>query len=214
MQLELDGNQLRIQRRDQLAAGFGDFASPRLIFVRGEGAFLQGRRDLNQLAKQILRQRFGLFCFIAFLVRAEIFKIAAVIENQKAPLVRVQAVNLIDARQSLAQPRAAANHLPELRFGTHFFEEHQIDALGHVDAGVHHIHRHGDLRFLFRLLEIVDNSLRVGVVADDALGEGSAVLRVELVESLQNELGVALVLREDNGFAQTVAAFDFDAAFH
>ena len=43
-----------------------------------------------------------------------------------------------------AEPGAAADHLPELDVGVHRLGEDEVDDLGHVDAGVEHVHRDGD----------------------------------------------------------------------
>ena len=70
------------------------------------------------------------------------------------------------------------------------------------------------MRFFFRLLEIVDDGLGVGVVANHPLSEAAPVLGVQLIETLQNKLRVALVLGKQDGFPQTVAARHLDAPIH
>lgn len=47
-----------------------------------------------------------------------------------------------------AKPGAAADHLPELCIGANDLEEHQIDHLRHVDAGIKHVDRDGNVRSL------------------------------------------------------------------
>ena len=47
-------------------------------------------------------------------------------------------------RTGLRQPRAASDHLPELDVGLHRLGEDEVHDLGHVDAGVEHVHRDGD----------------------------------------------------------------------
>jgi hypothetical protein len=109
-------------------------------------------------------------------------------------------------KQVLAQARAAPEHLPELGLRADDLEEHQIDDLGHVDAGVQHIDRDGDVRHLLLVGEVVDQALRVlGLVGHDA-GEVALVVRVVGVEALGDEVGVVVVLGEDDGLAQPVAA--------
>src|SRR5699024_6312904 len=46
------------------------------------------------------------------------------------------------------------------------------------------------------------------------LGKRAMVLRVEFIEPLQNEFGVAFILCKDNGFTQPVAARHLDATLH
>lgn len=72
-------------------------------------------------------------------------------------------------------------------------------------------------RRLVRLLEVVNNGLRIGVVADHPLDESRVLglqLRVELAKAFPDKLRVALVLGKDDGFADAVAARRLDAAFH
>ena len=144
----------------------------------------------------------------------EKFKVAAVVKDQKPALVGIGSVHLIHAGQPLTQPGAPADHLPELRLGAHLFEEHQIDAFRDINAGIHHIHRDGNVRLFFRLLEVVNDGLCIGVVADDPLGKGAVVLGIELIEPLQNKLRMALVLDKDDGFPQPVTARHFYAPLH
>ena len=58
-----------------------------------------------------------------------------------------------------AQPGAAADHLPELGLRPDQLEEHEVDDLGHVDAGVEHVDRDGDVRGLVLDREVVDQAL-------------------------------------------------------
>ena len=70
------------------------------------------------------------------------------------------------------------------------------------------------MRLFFRLLEIIDDDLGITIVANHALGERTMILWIELVKPLQNKFGVALVLRKDNGFAQSISACNLDAPLH
>ena len=145
---------------------------------------------------------------------SEIFKVAAVIEDKETTLVHIRPVDPIHAGETLAQTGPAADHLPELRLGPHFLKEHQIDAFRHVDAGIHHIHRHGDMRGFIRLFKVVDHGLRIAVVANDPLGKFAAILRVEFIEPLQNKLGVTLVLSKYDRFTEPVAALHLNTPLH
>ena len=66
----------------------------------------------------------------------------------------------------------------------------------------------------FRLLEIINDGLGIGVVANDPLGEAAPVLGVQLIEPLQNKLRVAFVLGKQDCFPQTVAARHLDPPVH
>ena len=70
------------------------------------------------------------------------------------------------------------------------------------------------MRLFFRLFKIVDNRLCISIIADYSLGKGAMILRVQLVEPLQNKLCMPLVLSKDNSFAQPVATCYFDAPLH
>ena len=144
----------------------------------------------------------------------EIFKIAAVIKNQEPALVRILSIDLIDTGKATTQSCAPSNHLPKFCFRAYFFEEHQIDRVRYVDAGIHHIHRYCDMRLFFRLLKVVDNRLGIGIVTDNPLGKRAVILRVQLVEPLQNKLCMTLVLGKDDGFPQAVSARHLNAPLH
>ena len=148
---------------------------------------------------------------------AEELKVAAVVEDQKAPLAGIFAVDGIHAGKGRAEPGAPANHLPEFRFAAHLFEKDKVDALRHIDAGVHHVYRNGNERRLVRLFEIVNDGLRIGIVTDDPLDEAGILLfqlRIQLAKPLPDELRMALVLGKDDGLADAVAARRLDAPFH
>ena len=111
-----------------------------------------------------------------------------------------------------AQAGAAADHLPELGLRADQLEEHEVDALGHVDAGVEHVDRDRDVRRLVLDREVVDQALAVLHAVGDDPGE-VAVVEVRVVgdEPFVDEVGVALVLGEDDRLAEPVAAGDLDA---
>ena len=214
MHTELDCNQVGIQLRYLCVANAHQFRAPSLVCIIGISAFLEHDRQFNLLAENVLREGFGFLGFIAFLVSTEILEVAAVVKNKETLFVGIFSVYLIGAGKPLAQTSTAANHLPKLCFGTNLLKEYEVNALRHIDAGVHHIHGYGNNRFLVRHLEIVNKGLRVCIVADHALGESSVILGVQLIEALQNELCMALVLGEDDGFSQSVASGHANTALH
>ncbi len=117
-------------------------------------------------------------------VLAEELEVLAVVEDVEELLV------LPGPEQVGTEPRAAADHLPELGLRAHQLEEDEIHDLRHVDAGVEHVDRDGDVRRLVLVREVVDQALRVlGLEGDDA-GELALVVRVVGVEALGDELGV------------------------
>ena len=101
------------------------------------------------LAENILGQSFGLPGLIALFVFLEEFKIPTVVKDQKSSFVGIFTVDLIHTGQPFAQTGSPADHLPELCFGTHLLEEHQVHTFGHVDTSVHHIHRNRNVRLFF-----------------------------------------------------------------
>ena len=125
-------------------------------------------------------------------------------------------VRLVVARPEhvRAQPRAAPDHLPELDARVDRLEEHEVQHLGHVDAGVEHVDRDRDVRRLVGLGEVVDQALGVlRLVVDDA-GEVPGVLRVVVVEALLDERRVAVVPREHDRLGEPVPALDRVAVRH
>ena len=59
--------------------------------------------------------------------------------------------------------------------------------------------------WLRRVREVVDQALRVGHVVIDGTGERALEVGVVDVETLDDELGVGLALRKDDGLAEPVA---------
>ena len=188
-----------------------------MVFFVRIGSILQGRSNAHLLAENAFGQALGVRALVAVGFLTEKLKVAAVVKNQKPPFARIFAVDGIHAGKGWAEPCTTADHLPELRFAAHFFEEHQIHALRYIDARVHHIHRDRNKRRLVRLFEIVNDGLRIGVVADHPLDESRVLglqLRVELAEAFPDKLRVALVLGKDNGLADAVTTRRLDAPFH
>ena len=184
-----------------------------MVFFVRIGSILQGRSNAHLLAENAFGQALGVRALVAVGFLTEKLKVAAVVKNQKPPFARIFAVDGIHAGKGWAEPCTTADHLPELRFAAHFFEEH----LWYIDARVHHIHRDRNKRRLVRLLEVVNDGLCIGVVADHPLDESRVLglqLRVELAKAFPDKLRVALVLGKDDGLADAVAARRLDAPFH
>ncbi|MFR5786094.1 MAG: hypothetical protein ACLUHE_02465 [Christensenellales bacterium] len=74
-------------------------------------------------------------------------------------------------------------------------EEYQIDNVGHVDAGIHHINADGDLRHAAAHLELLDQREIVLHTAVDQLTEIHPPLRINLLESLDNLLRLNVALQ-------------------
>ena len=168
-------------------------------------ALVQLADQLQPRVEQPLAERLAERALGGRQVLAEELQVLAVVEEVEELLV------LPGPEQVRAQPRAAADHLPELGLRAHQLEEHQVHDLRHVDAGVEHVHRDRDVRRLVLAREVVDQALRVlGLERDDAR-ELALVVRIVGVEALGDELGVLLVLGEEDRLAEPVAARDLDA---
>ena len=142
-------------------------------------------------------------------VLAEVLEVLAEVEDVEVGLV------VAGAEQVGAEPGPAPDHLPELGPGAHELEEHQVDALGDVDAGVEHVDRDGDMGGLVGHREVVDEALGVFHLVGDHPGEVAGVeSRVIGDEPFVDEVGVALVLGEDDRLAQAVSAGDLDPVGH
>ena len=103
---------------------------------------------------------------------AEKVEVEAEVEDAEVVLV------VPGSEQFGAQPRAAPDHLPELDPRVDRLEEDQVGHLGHVDAGIQHVHGDRDVWRLVLPREVVEKALPIrGVVIDDA-GEVSGVPRV------------------------------------
>ena len=73
---------------------------------------------------------------------AEKVEVEAEVEDAEVVLV------VPGSEQIGAQARAAPDHLPELDPRVDRLEEDQVGDLGHVDAGIEHVHRDRDVRRL------------------------------------------------------------------
>ena len=212
--LQFYGDKFRIQGEDLPPAHLNEFFSPCLACVIGKCAVLQCRNKADLFTENVFRDGFCFPCFKVFLIDTEKFKVCTVVKNQKTAFVYILSVNLIGAGKPFAQPCSPSYHLPEFCFWADFFEKHQIYNFRHVYARVQHINGNGYMRFFFGLFEIVNKALYIGIVTNHTAGKGSAVLRIQFVETLHNKISMAFVLGKNNGFSQTVTACSPNAFFH
>ena len=138
----------------------------------------------------------------------EIAEVVVVVENQEALLIQSR------PEQIRRKAGAATDHLQKFDLGAHLLEEHQIDDVGHVDAGVHHVYADGDLRHSAAHLELLDQGEIALHMAVDELTEIHTQLRVNLLKALDDLLRLNMAGGKDDGFAQCVAAFHLQAVFH
>ena len=115
---------------------------------------------------------------------------------------------IVPVNQSRTKPRPAPDHLPKLGARTHFFEKHQIQHFGNVDARVHHINGNCNLRERARLLKIVDLPFRVlDMIVDDG-AKSARKFRKIFFPNLINRFRVAMILRKNNRFPERVPVAD------
>ena len=135
--------------------------------------------QIEPCREQPFRQRFRRARLLQFRIGAEEFEVLAIVEDAEEFLV------LARAEQVGAEPRAAPHHLPELRLRAHLLEEDEVHDLRHVDAGVEHVDRDGDVRRLALLREVVDQRLRIGpgLMGDDPR-EMSGEIGIGRIEAL------------------------------
>ena len=131
--LLLDGDGLPGQVGDVL----GDQGDDRLEDL-GLGLLERRLGELEAGLEDQLRQRLRLLGLDGLVTLVEELEVLPVVEDQEVRLV------LAGSEQVLAEPGAAADHLPELDVGVDRLGEDEVDDLGHVDAGVEHVHRDGD----------------------------------------------------------------------
>ena len=98
----------------------------------GVAALGCGQRQLQARLEQPAKQGRRLFALRRGHLLAEPLEIAPVVEDAEMRLV------LAGSEQVGAEPRAAADHLPELDIAAHRAGEDQVDYLGHVEPGVEH----------------------------------------------------------------------------
>src|SRR4051794_36668456 len=100
---------------------------------------VQGGDQSESGLKEPLVQRLLQRSFRAGQVLAEVFEVAAEVEDVEVLLV------LPWSEQIGSQAGASSDHLPELGLRSHQLEEHQIDDFRNVDAGVEHVDRDRDV---------------------------------------------------------------------
>ena len=185
-----------------------------LMLVVGERAVLQGMHQLHFAFEYLLRKRFRVRSFGHVLPLAEEFEIAAVVEYEEALFADVLAIEAVFGHDVGAEARAPSDHLPELRLRANLLEEHQVEYLGNVDAGVHHVDGDGDHGKLFEL-ELVDDGVCVVIAMHNAPDEPAlGQLRIQLAEALHDVFRMAFVLGEDDCLAKALAAMNLDAVLH
>ena len=160
-------------------------------------AFLQGGlSQLNADFEEKLHQRlFGARVGLLGILFEE-FEVAQVVEDAEDELVLATAI------QVLAEPGAPANHLPEFHIGLDRLGKDKVDHLGHIDAGVEHIHGHGNGQLVVGVFKIINELLGAGIVVVDDLAELAPQLRIHLVEEFHHDDGMPWVAGKDNAFAR------------
>ena len=138
----------------------------------------------------------------------EKFEVLAVVENVEELFV------LTRAEEIGAKAGATAYHLPELGFRAHQLEEDQVHHFRDVDSGIEHVNGQSNVRNLVGNREIVDQRLGILRIEGYHPGEGAFQVRVVFVEAFLNELGVSLILGEDDGFAEPITTRHLLAFLH
>ena len=114
------------------------------------GSRLDKRQQLHPGAEEAGAERDDAASLDARWILAEKVEIEAEIEDVEVLLVVVR------TEQLRTESRAASDHLPELDLRVDRLEEDQVRYLGHVDAGVEHVHRDRDVGRLVLLREIIE----------------------------------------------------------
>ena len=117
-----------------------------MAFWRGNGRARPQRQRLlingvdqrQAAAEETGAEGFGGGAGIGAALTEKEFEVLAKVENPEALLI------LAGSEQVFAGAGATPHHLPELGAGAHRLEEHQIDDLRDVDAGVEHVDGDGD----------------------------------------------------------------------
>ena len=148
-------------------------------------------------------ERWRRFGFCAIRMAIEVLEVATVVKDEELLFV------LSLTEDIGAEACATANHLVELDLGVHLLEEHQVEAVRHIDARIHHID--GDdylyvlLCFVARGREDVDEVLPVVDLVIDEHAVVVAQLWIKCMEAVHDELCVLVVASKDDGFAEGVA---------
>ena len=105
-------------------------------------------------------------------------------EGEIAPVVKDQELTLVlaSAEQVFAQPRTAANHLPEFHLALDRLGEDEVHHFGYVDTGVKHVNRNGYAQFTIRFFELVNQFFGPWFLGVDDAAKLTSKLWVHLVE--------------------------------
>ena len=155
-----------------LLAVVKQFLAPEPKALVAKGAVLELCHQANAFSEGILRKRRLCSAFQVLLGLSEKFETFAVVEDEERSLAGICAGMPVYAFQARAKAGTSANHLPEFGSGT----DNKVDAFGNIDTGVHHVHGNDDVRGLVGNFEVVDNSLGITVVTDDAIGPFAPIL--------------------------------------
>ena len=139
-------------------------------------------------------------------VHAEELKIPAEVKNVKLLLV-------LTIQKPRTQAGSATDHLPEFCLAQNLFEKDQIQNLRHIDAGVQHIHRDGNLRQFLRVRKFVNGTLRITKPIVDHHGIAVHV-RIFLIEHFEDFFCVVVALGKNNRFSNFAAVVDFQGVLH
>ena len=131
-----------------------------------------------------------------------------------AEVKNIEEFFVISVYESWAKSGSSADHLPELSFAVNLFEEYQIEKLGDVDPGIQHVNGDRDLGKGEGFGEVVDKVLGVVCVVVDDSAVVWGIARVFFPKYLIDLFCVAMVFREDDGFADFAAEFYFEAVGH
>jgi len=141
-------------------------------------------------------------------IHAEVFKVAAIVADKESGLV------LAWTEEIGTEARAASDHLPKLGLRADALEEGEIDHLGDVNAGVEHVNGDRQVRHLLWLGEVVDQRLSIVDLMSDDSRESPFQMRVVMIEAFRDELGMALVLGEQDRLTQAVSVSYLNAVLH
>ena len=138
-----------------------------LVFVLLVLSGLQGKGDVCADTEEPFGQRlrYGGLCAAGVLL--EVLEVVAPVKNIELCFV------LSVAEDIFRETGATTYHLLETDAAHHGLEEHEVQDVGHVNACVEHIHRHGHLRQFVTFLEVIDERLGIVHVVVD---EGAEVI--------------------------------------
>ena len=154
--------------------------------------------------KRLLRNGKRLLDFGFVLLLPEELEVVAVVEDAELRLV------LARRKDVLAWPRAATDHLYELDARPDRLEEDKVQHLRHVDSRVEHVNGNGNPE-LGVMLELLDERIGIVHVVVHKLAP-VVIMRIAFLNPLHNEVGVLVVVGEDDRLADCLSAFDLETA--